>query len=71
MKLNTVESDLVQKAIDDRNRDDAIRDWERRFDLLSRDLMKACNGYLAKPEALDIVEKCAGDLVDIYTGLER
>jgi len=69
--MNTVEHDLVKKAIQDRNADAQIIEWERRFDLLSRDLIKACNGYLNTPEALDIIEKCAGDLTDIYTGYER
>ena len=69
--MKTVEQDLVEENAAMCKHDAKIDEWERRFDLLSRDLIKAANGYLSTPAALDVVEKAAGDLVDLMLGMER
>ena len=69
--MKSVESDLVQHNIDMCAHDARIDDWERRFDLLSKELIKASNGYLSTPKALDVIEKCAGDLVDLLLKMEK
>ena len=69
--MGTVESDLVQHNIDMCRHDARIDEWERRFDLLSKELIKASTGYVSTPKALDVIEKCAGDLVDLLLKMER
>ena len=69
--MNSVESDLVQHNIDMARDDARVIEWERRFDLLSKELIKASNGYVSTPKALDVIEKCAGDLVDLLLKMER
>jgi len=69
--MNTVENDLVAENAAMCRHDAKVDEFERRFDLLSRDLIKAANGYLSTPKALDVVEALAADLVDIYLEMER
>jgi len=69
--MGTVESDLVQHNIDMCRHDSKIDEWERRFDLLSKELIKASTGYVSTPKALDVIEKCAGDLVDLLLKMEK
>ena len=69
--MNTVENDLVAENMAMCRHDARIDEWERRFDLLSKELIKASNGYVSTPKALDVIEKCAGDLVDLLLEMER
>jgi len=69
--MNTVETDLVAENMAMCRHDARIDEWERRFDLLSKELIKASTGYVSTPKALDVIEKCAGDLVDLLLEMER
>ena len=69
--MGTVESDLVQHNIDMCRHDAKVDLWEKHFNLLSKELIKASTGYVSTPKALDVIEKCAGDLVDLLLKMEK
>ena len=69
--MNTVESDLVAENMAMCRHDAKVDLWEKHFDLLSKELIKASTGYVSTPKALDVIEKCAGDLVDLLLKMEK
>ncbi len=72
--MHTVETDLMRYQAEHAKQNEQVIEWERRFDIVVSELLDgyylSFNTKPSKP-ALDIIEKCAADLVDIYLEMER
>ncbi len=72
--MPSVETDLMQYQSEQAKQDAQVIEWERRFDIVvSAFTAGYYNSFYTQPDkaALDIIEKCAGDLVDLYLKMER
>ncbi len=72
--MNTVETDLMRYQAEQAKQDAQVIEWERRFEIVVAGFKSSYyNSFYANPNkpALDIIEKCAGDLVDSYLEMER
>ncbi len=71
--MGIIETDLMRYQAEQAKQDAQVIEWERRFEIVVAAFTSSYyNSFYTLPEkpALDIIEKCAGDLCDLYLEME-